>query len=311
MSLSHQSIPLDRINLSATEWNLHPWECRVLPPELQASLACCGVLHPPLVVADTAETFSVVSGIRRIEFIKNFTALSHINCLLVKKDTPYGFILDLILAEQNSAGPLSLAEKARFIEIACRLSAPKDMENSFLKKLQLKSRRSTIPNLLKILDQDALIVQEIHAGRMQDRMVTELLSLSEDADRLAMAQLFRNLKMGDGQQKKFFSLIRDIALREGLSISSFLQKTTIIEILEHKMMNIPQKTQHLGRMLQQASAPTAALAEEAFALGVKSLRLPTSHSIAHSPFFEKDEVTLSITFKNLAECVLYLNQQQN
>lgn len=311
MFLSHQTIPLEAISPAITQWNLHPWECQTLPAELHASLARCGVLHPPLVLADSARTFALVSGVRRIEFIRSSTALSQINCLVIDKDAPHSFILDLILAEQNSAGPLSLAEKARFIEIGCRLSAQEDLLNTFQKKLQLKGGRATIPNLLKILDLDDVIIKEIHAGQIQDRMVTELLSLPEDGDRLAMVQLFKSLRMGDGQQKKFFNLIRDIAFREGLSISSSLQRRDLVEILEHKTMNIPQKIQHLGNMLQHAIAPTSALAEEAFALQVKDLQLPTGYSISHSPFFEKDEVTLSITFKNLAECIRYLNQQQN
>ncbi|TKB28102.1 hypothetical protein FCL47_01015 [Desulfopila sp. IMCC35006] len=311
MFLSQQSIPLEAISPTIAEWNLHPWECRILPEELHASLASCGILHPPLVIADSTRTFAVVSGVRRIEFIRQFSPLSQVNCLVIDKNAPHNFILDLLLVEQNSAGPLSLAEKARFIEIACRLSVPEEVMRDFQKKLQLKGGRSTIPNLLKILDQDESIIQDIHAGRIQDRMVTELLSLPKNGDRLAMALLFRNLRMGDGQQRKFFNLIRDIACREGVSISAFLQKSDVVEILEHTMMNIPQKIQHLGNMLQHAVAPTSALAEEAFALQIKGLQLPSSYTVSHSPFFEKDDVTLSITFKNLADCIRYLNQEQN
>ena len=308
MYLSHQSIPLDAIEPSFTEWNLHPWECRTLTPELQASFTSCGVLHPPIILADSAKKFVVVSGVRRIEFINKFTDLSQLDCLVIAKETPERFILDLILAEQNLAGPLSLAEKARFFEIANRFSVPEDILNAFLQKLQLKSGRSTLPHLLEILEQDESIIREIHAGRIQYRMVTELLSLSEDADKLALTLLFKRLKMGDGQQKKFFNLIRDIAFREGSSIDTFLQKKAVVEILDHNQMNIPQKIQHLGNLFQQVVAPTSALAEESFAQQVKCLRLPTSHSINHSPFFEKDEVTLSITFKNFTDCARYLSQ---
>ncbi len=310
MLLSHQSVSLSAINLTTTEWNLHPWACWDLSPELQTSLTRCGVLHPPLVLADSAKTFAVVSGTRRIEFIKKYTALPQINCLVIDKDAPASFILDLVLTDQNSASPLSLAEKARFFEIACRLSTPQEMLDSFSRKLQLKSGRSTIQNLMRILTQEEQIIQEIHAGLMQDRMVTELLSLPEKADRMAMTLLFKRLKMGDGQQKKFFNLIRDIAFRENSSISSFLEQQAVVEILDHQQMNIPQKTQHLGKLLQLAIAPASSLAEEAFAQQVKNLQLPINHSIAHCPFFEKDEVTLSITFKNFADCAQYLAQQQ-
>ena len=194
--------------------------------------------------------------------------------------------------------------------LACRMSIPQDMQNSFLPRLELKSGRSTLTTLRKILAQNEIIIREIHAGRMQERMVTELLSLPEEADRLALTMLFKDLRMGDGQQRKFFHMIRDIAFRQGSSISLFLQQKEIVAILNQQQMNIPQKIQHLGNLLQHALTPTSTLAEETFSQVTKDLQLPTSHSIRHSPFFEKDEVTLSITFQNFAECVDYLEREK-
>ncbi len=309
MHLSFQSIAVDSLDTTATQWSLHPWQSEELPPELQASLARCGVLHPPLILADPSGILVIVSGRRRIEFIKKHTALSRVDCLIIDKDAPPHFILDLILTEQASAGPLSLAEKAQFMAMASRMSIPQDIQNTFLPKLQLKSGRSTLTNLRKILDQNEIIIREIHDGRMQDRLVSELLSLPEEADRLALTLFFKDLCMGDGQQRKFFNLIRDIAFRQGSSINLFLQQKEIVAILDHQQMNIPQKIQHLGNLLQHALAPASTRAEEAFMQQVKDLQLPTGHSIRHSPSFEKDEVTLSITFRNFAECVHYLARE--
>lgn len=313
MHYSLQSLAVDSIDTSATQWSLHPWQSNDLPPELQASLARCGVLHPPMVLpdlTDPAKPFVIVSGRRRIEFMRKHTSLSHIHCLVIDKDAPPHCIFDLILTEQASPGSLSLAEKARFMALACRMSIPQDMQNSFLPRLELKSGRSTLTTLRKILAQNEIIIREIHAGRMQERMVTELLSLPEEADRLALTMLFKDLRMGDGQQRKFFHMIRDIAFRQGSSISLFLQQKEIVAILNQQQMNIPQKIQHLGNLLQHALTPTSTLAEETFSQVTKDLQLPTSHSIRHSPFFEKDEVTLSITFQNFAECVDYLEREK-
>jgi hypothetical protein len=308
MFISCQSIPLDSINLS-TDWNLHPWEFGVIPKDLQKSLALNGVIHPPLVIADSDKTFAIVSGARRIEFIRRSIGPSQIDCMVIDKDAPHSFILNLVLADQSCAFELSLAEKARFIEIASRLLKMEEIAATFLEKLQLKKGRSTIPNLLNILRQDGKIIKEIHAGRIQERMVSEILSLPEEADRLALVQLFINLGMGNSKQKRFFNLIRDIAFRNGSSVTSFLQKKEITEILDHKDMNIPQKIHHLGSLLQHEINPTSSLAEEAFVKQVKSLHLPANHSISHSPSFEKDDITLSITFKNFADCKQYLSQQ--
>ena len=54
----------------------------------------------------------------------------------------------------------------------------------------------------------------------------------------------------------------------------------------------------------------SSMAEEVFEKQVKSLSLPENYSISHSPAFEKDEVTLSITFKKIADCEQYLNHRR-
>ncbi len=308
MYLAHRSIPFNSINFT-DEWNLHPWEFRDIPRELQEILVQNGVIHPPLVIADTAKTFAIVSGVRRVEFIRRFIGPAHIDCMVIDKAAPPGVILNLILTDQSHTARLSLAEKARFVEIASRFLKMEDIMTTFQARLQLPKGRSGIANLLDILKQDEQFVKEVHTGYIQDRMVLELLSLPNESDRLALMQLFKNLGMGDGKQKRFFSLIRDIAWRAGTSISAYLQKNEITAILEHQELNIPQKIQHLGSLLQNEFSPASSLAEELFAKKVKSLGLPANYSISHSPSFEKDETTLSITFRNFPECEQYLKQQ--
>jgi hypothetical protein len=73
-------------------------------------------------------------------------------------------------------------------------------------------------------------------------------------------------------------------------------------------MNIPQQIHHLGALLLQQTNPSSSQAEEVFIKQVKALYLPKNYAVSHSPSFEKDEITLSITFKNFAECEQYLSE---
>lgn len=309
MYLTCQSIPLSSINL-CTDWNLHPWEFGLIPAELEESFTLNGIIHPPLVLADSAETFTVISGAKRLEFARKLSGPSPLYCMVLAKDTPPLLILNLLLADQSVTSNISLAEKARFVEIACRLLNIEDVVSTYQKKLQLRPGRSTISDLLKILQQDQIIIKEIHAGRLQNRMVLEILSLPVESDKLALVDLFKTCGMGDSKQKRFFTLIRDIALREGLTISSYLQQEKIRAILDHEEMNVPQKIHHLGDLLQQEINPSYSLAERDFVKQVKELHLPINYSISHSPSFERDEITLSITFKDIAACKNYLLQGQ-
>jgi hypothetical protein len=309
MYLSCRSIPLDSINLTP-DWNLHPWELTAIPPELQADLAVNGIIHPPLVIADSEETFTVVAGAKRLEFLRRSAGPASLDCMVIAKDAPPGFIVNLVLADQSYSSPLSLPEKARFIEIALQVLKMEDFVTTFQTRLRLKGGRSTIANLLKILRQDTLIIRAIHEGRIQERMVADILSLPQEADRMALVQLFLLLNMGDGKQKRFFTLIRDIASRQGSSVWAYLQKTEITAILDHEETNIPQKIQHLGDLLQHELCPASSQAEEIFTKQINSLNLPANYTVAHSPSFEKDEVTLSITFKDFFACKQYLEREQ-
>jgi len=309
MFLSHQSIPFASIHFT-TEWNLHPWEFSTIPAVLEESFKLNGIIHPPLVIADSAKNYSIVTGAKRLEYTRKFIHPSQLDCLVIDKNAPHIFILNLILTDQSYNSELSPAEKAQFVDIASRFLKQEDIATNFQEKLQLKKGRSTIPRLLSILQQNSTIIKEIHEGRLQERMATEILSLPEEKDRLALVELFIALGMGDGKQKKFFNLIRDIAFREGSTIAGYLQKKEITEILDHKEMNIPQKVHHLGDLLLHDTNPTSSLAEVDFSKKVKTLNLPSNHLISHSPSFEKDEVTLSITFKNFADCEKHLLLQQ-
>jgi len=308
MYLSCQSIPTHSIN-SNTEWNLHPWDFKLIPVQLQEDFRLHGILHPPLVIADSEKTFTLVSGARRMEFISKFISPSRMDCMVIDQEASIVTILNLILADQRCTSGLSLAEKARFAEIANRFLRPDEIVATFGKRLQLHNSRLPLGKLLQVVQLDETIVRAIHAGHLQDRMVGELLSLSDERDRLALVRLFDTLGMGDGKQKRFLTFIRDIAFRAGLSIASYLQESEITAILDHKEMNNPQKIHHLSTYLQSKINPTVAQTEAAFQQKVKSLQLPPNSSISHSPSFEKDTVTLSITFENFDQCEHYLKHQ--
>ena len=108
--------------------------------------------------------------------------------------------------------------------------------------------------------------------------------------------------MGDGKQKKFFTLIRDLAFRQNSTIADYLSIPAISSITNHPVLNTPQKIQHLNTLLQHQLNPHSTMAEENFLHQVQALRLPPRCSIAHSLSFENDTVTLSISFDSLDEC---------
>lgn len=307
MHLTAHTIPTTAIELT-TEWNLHPWDLRNIPENLLEDLSRTGILNPPLVKAKGTNQYTLISGYRRVQFVKTISGDEKLLCLLVGEHSSIEEILDCILSDQQSRQGLTLAEKAQFLAIATHYLKSEIIVERYLRRMQLKPSVNMLSGLLQILEQPELIIRTIHEGRLQEKMISEIIRLTDENDRTAVVQLFNFLKMGDGKQKRLFSLLRDVAFRDGLSLAEYLQKPEITEIISHQEMNSPQKNQHLIAFLQQQATPAYRKCEEEFNRQVGSLRMPDNYSLSHSPFFEKDDVTLTITFKNMAGCTAFLKR---
>ena len=284
------------------DWNLHPWDAEIISDTLLQSFRQIGVIHKPIVLAKKTGRFDVLCGFRRLRFHLKCENAKAVECLVLPEDTEISSILSILLADQNYCQPLSLAEKGRFVKISTRFFSHQEIVATYLEKLQVRRNISSINLLLLLLQQDPLIIAETHTGNLQEKMLADILRLPNLSDRLAFVIFFKHLSMGDGKQKKFFTLIRDLAFRQNLTIADYLNTPPVSSIINHPVLNIPQKIQHLNKLLQHQINPHSTMAEEFFLHQVQALQLPPRCSIAHSLSFENDKVTLSINFDSLGEC---------
>ena len=72
----------------------------------------------------------------------------------------------------------------------------------------------------------------------------------------------------------------------------------VMDILNHQEANPPQKTKNLMNRLSRKYMPRSSHAADEFKRFAASMHLPQNVSVDHTPFFEDDSVTLSITFSN-------------
>ncbi|SDO81791.1 ParB/RepB/Spo0J family partition protein [Desulforhopalus singaporensis] len=312
MYLALKSVPLQSIVLT-TDWNLHPWTLTHLPEQLAASFGSVGILNPPIVIpAQTHENrFHPVTGYRRISYAKNLPG-DAINCLVLEATTAPLMILQIVLEDQLYSGlPLTIAEKARFLKIASSHCSQDEIETRFVDKLQIMRKRAYHEMLTALLDQDESLIIAAHRGDIQDQILGEMLQLQDNREKEFFVKVFQSLKLGGSKQKRLFHLVRDNAYKNRITISDFVRQPVITGILNHPELNNPQKFAHLADVLEQSLKPSFKKAEEDFNLSVKKLSLPKTHSLAHCQAFEKDEVTLSITFATLKECEDYLKNRQS
>jgi hypothetical protein len=127
-----------------------------------------------------------------------------------------------------------------------------------------------------------------------------MISLSM-RDRLSLFEIIKSLNLSFSNQKKIISICRELASRTNQSITDLLGDPEIENILGHKRSNPPQKTANLMNLLTNRKMPRYCDAEKKFKHLVSSLKLPKNVSVTHTPYFENNRVTLSITVSTLEQ----------
>ncbi len=304
MDFSFQYVAFNDLRFTG-KWDVHPWDSDCYPEELKNSIIHTGIIHPPYLLQRPDKTFEIVSGRKRLHIADKYLDSDKVGCFILAERFPEKSVLNVLLTDQSTS-PFSLAEKARFIEIATGYMTKEEIIREFSGRLEIRKQPSVVDEMLKLLTLDVTILKEIHSGKLQFKMIGEILQIRDPEDRMALVTLFRNLSLGGGKQKKLFSLIRDLAGRSSTPISVFLNSDEIQRILNHEEMNPPQKAQHLGNFLQVKLTPSYLESKKKFTDFSKELELPKNFSLSHSQAFETDKITLAIVFKNSDECLQLL-----
>jgi ParB family chromosome partitioning protein len=291
------SLPIDNLKVSRS-WNLHPYLSTSVPDSLLASIVEVGILHPPIVFQDKKDSYIVINGKKRIRCAE-LLGKSDCLCAVLRKNTPKQTLLRFLLQDQMASSPLSLPEIATFLQLSRDHVDTKEAMDMLPEAYRPRKDPTQILHLLELGDE---ILEKIHLGQLAEKIIPDLLSLRKEEQKKIVCLIYE-LHLGANKQKRLIGLCRDIVLRESISFSSLLEDGVIREIVEHPIMNIPQKTSRIFEVLQKRCFPRSTKAKEAFQSQVRELLLPETFTLSPSPFFERDEISLSIRFPDLARCI--------
>lgn len=289
-------IPLDLITEN-THWDIHPFLDPEIPLALAESFKLAGILQPPLVHEQKGGGYQLIAGKRRILAARKICGLSACHCFVAPATIKIDRLLNLLIEAQSRSASFSPMETAHFFKIGARYLPEEELANRYLPRLAGKKNPSLLKGYRLLLSLEDEVQQLVHSSFIPESMAYELVKL-ESSDRLCLVHLFREYQLGGGKQKRLFSLLRDIAQRQGTQISELIHVFEIKEILEHKEMNAPQKIQNLLAFLQQKQTPSLQADEEQFRSGIGRLKLPPRCTARHSPAFETDVVELTIKFND-------------
>ncbi|MBW2502918.1 MAG: ParB/RepB/Spo0J family partition protein [Deltaproteobacteria bacterium] len=297
ISLACKKIPLPFIDFGDTSYAIAPDADPGFDENLALSIARFGILHPPLVKEPSSGSYRIVAGRKRLLAARSLQEESSCSCLVVPLHTSEIETFSLLLEETGVRRPLTLTEKANFLQKTVARSDEEFMVKEFLPRLGLAPRRFTLQQTLRLCSLEPEILLALHEGVLSEKSGWEFLQLPA-GDRLALFAIVNGLRLGGSYQKKLLDITKDLAGRSGKSIAGLLACEAVAAILHHSEANPPQKTKMLMHWLHRQHMARYSRASEEFNRFAGAMQLPENVSLTPAPAFEDESLTLSITFPN-------------
>lgn len=264
-----------------------------LSPEFLLSIKRYGLLHPPIVMQDQ-ENYQLVCGRKRIRALQLINRDQEVLCRVAAPADTLD-LLAIILEDQRLSGPLCAIMTARFLKLVDSL-VPRESRTEVMEQLSFAPYRK-LQRFLPLLTLEQSIREAIHRQTVSDSIGLTLCSMVAE-ERIFLCNLFTALGLNKNKQKRLIDMCRILTTRKGGTIKDLFHKDFSDFLPENLPANTPQAAASLIRSLHEASHPLSSRAEKRFHEREKRLGLPANCTLSHSPSFEKDNVTLSINFKN-------------
>lgn len=288
-------------------WDIHPYRDPAAPLFQSAeSIASTGLLYLPLLRKSNEDKYECITGNRCLTLARSLTPFRSVLCRLLEPAVTTSQLLALIWAEHTTHRALLEIELAHFIRL-CRSHLDSAGQESLFAAVGIPAQSRYLGRLLELLTLENEAQNGLMEGRITESFARELLRLTAE-DRAAFLSLVNLLNLGGGKQKRLLSLLRDLAGRMAVPLADYVEREEIQTILSHHEMNIPQKGQVLLQLLQDHHSPSLAAVEKSFASWHQKLDLPGSCSVRHSPAFEQDAVSLSVTFPGPQHLQVFLEK---
>ncbi|MDM8552018.1 ParB/RepB/Spo0J family partition protein [Desulfobacterales bacterium HSG2] len=297
---SNFQFPISRIDLSCIRSEDHTYHIttEIAVDNLSRSIKTVGLISPPLLIEKNSE-FIVVCGFRRIAACQSL-GWTDIEAGILPSDI--GPLDCAKLAITDNALQRSLNP----IEISRSLS----MLSAFFKDYSALSKAASalgLPENLSVIrktERLSLLPEFLQKGILSDTispaMALELDKLEPDVC-AAFSELFETLKPSLNKQREMLTRIREIAVREDMSVIDVFQENGFQEILNSGETDRNQRLRKLRSYLKRRRFPAITRAEQAYETRVKELRLGNGVQLIHPPDFEGTVYTLNLSFRNLAE----------
>jgi hypothetical protein len=266
--------------------------------DLVDSIKDVGIINPPLIIKKKSE-YGTVCGFRRIE-VGRCLGWRNIEVKLLGADTKRLECAKLAIVDNLHQRPLNLIETSRSIHLLSDCLDDKRNLVEFASTLGLAKNPSMIRKIEKLYYLSRPIQNCILSNTISLSIALELGMLQTDGG-IAFVDLFEKLNASLNKQREIVTLVKEIALRENISILEVLQDDDLCSILNHTEIDRTRKTQKIRMYLKTRRFPAITNAENVFQTRLKDLKLGSGIKLIPPQNFEGTTYTIMLNFKNLAE----------
>ncbi len=115
---------------------------------------------------------------------------------------------------------------------------------------------------------------------------------------ISFANLFDDLKLSLNKQREIITLIKEISIRDDISIMEVLHGSDLLEIQNDNNLDRSQKSQKIRFYLKQRRYPEITTADKKFRQNIKELKLGNNTKLVPPSNFEGATYTLKLSFNN-------------
>jgi ParB/RepB/Spo0J family partition protein len=292
-----KTIPLDKIDLEDTQFLI------TFLPDLEslvASVQRVGLLEPLLVRKRDDGRYQLICGFKRAEALR-LIAVPEVEAFVY----PQGALDDiqalLLQMGHNIVRPLNLVEKAQALGKLLAFGCPeREVIDRYLSLLGLQPSIRILKQVTGLMGLEQGLQEYLVRKNLSLSTSTLFLHLDKEGQE-AILPLLDALGPGENRVKEIIAYLREISLRDGVSIAALISKKEIGELIDDQETSRPQRLEHLRRVLKEMRFPRLTAMENTFADYERSLSLPPQISFHPPPFFEGEQFKMELRFKDLKE----------
>ncbi len=268
--------------------------------DIISSIEHLGVISPPVLKPGKSKHV-IIAGFRRIAAC-NKLYIPQISAKIVQPDTTEQDCIKLAIADNTLQRTLNLVEQARAFHLLWPFYKSSEELKKITASLGLPSGKPLQKKIKKIFNLSSQIQECILDDTLTLAIALELGKLNKE-DSIEFAKLFKSLKLSTSKQREILILVREIGIRENISIPVILKMGPVNEILNNNDLDRTQKTRQIRRHLKQRRFPTLTAAENSYQKLLSGLNLNHRVQLNHPKNFEGDVYSLNFSFRSEKELI--------